>query len=347
MFESQLVIGIDIGSFNTKIVTGQWNGKKIIMDKEMVTPTPENVYSDGYILDVKMMAEFIEAMLKDAKVKKGAVVFSTESTEIIMREMLLPWAAEKDLRAMLPYEVEKYFPVNTKDYTAEYQVIDEPEEDGMKNMRVQVAVMPNMMIEKYWALAAELRLKPLALEIQPMSCSKLFSYRKYGQDETIALIDGGHTKMRFTIINKGKIDFSRVIPRGSKELDEKLSNGFEVPITQARVLKEKGNLREDFESDDFEIDKINQLIEEKLDEWFMELQPNIRYYLALKEGNKIDKVFVYGGLFEIPGMEVRVQEVFHRPTSVLSTIDLLEDKKREDATSLGILANVIGSIIQE
>ena len=347
MFENKL-IGIDIGSYYTKIISGSRNGKKIVLDKEILLPTPEESYVDGYLQDPKMIAGFLNEVLVKNKITKGNVVFTVESSEIIMREMVMPFASETDLRNMLPFEIEKNFPVKGLNYISEYQVLEEFEAEGTKKLRLQVAIMPGAMVDQYWNLANELKLKPLALEIQPASAAKIISDKITGQKEngTVVLIDGGHSKTRFTVVNEGKIEFSRVFLRGNKELDETLANTLDVSKADARQIKMKANLLENDDSEGQDL-IIKRTVQNKVDEWLMEIQPNLRYYLGLKEGNKIDKIFIYGGLAGLNGIAEYMQDVFNRPVEVFSTLEFLEHRKDDAVVDNNLLINAVGSIIQD
>lgn len=351
MFDNQIV-GIDIGSFYTKVVTGNWNGKKMIMEKEIMLPTPEEAYVDGYFKDPKMVEGFLNEILSSNKIKKASVVFTVDSSEIIMREMVMPWAAEKDLRNMLPFEIEKNFPVKGLNYVSEYQVIEDYEDEGTRKVRLQVAIMPSTLVEQYWNMANNLKLKPLALEIQPASIAKIFENKLMEQPDlegngyTVALIDGGYSKTRFTIVNSGKIEFSRVFLRGSKELDETLASVLDVSKEEAREQKKKGSLVENNDPDVQQDLRINRALQVKVDEWLVEIQPNIRYYLSLKEGNKIDKIIIYGGLGEINGIKEYAQEFFNYPADIFNDVDFVAKKKGEKPVDINLSINAITSIIQ-
>ena len=212
--------------------------------------------------------------------------------------------------------------------------------------------MPEVIVERYWELANRLKMKPLGLDLHPSSCAKLFAQSiqngdKEESDLTVALIDGGHSKIRFSIISSGKLEFSRAALRGGKELDESMALNFEISKAEANAWKTRGNLIEGFTSEDTQLLRINQVIQSKVDEWLMEIQPTIRYYLGLKETNTIDKIVIAGGLAEIPGVASYIQEVFNRPTSVIAEVKIVERNTKESATKMCFLVNAIGSLIQE
>mgnify|MGYP000932170459 CR=1 FL=1 len=100
--------------------------------------------------------------------------------------MLLPVAERKQLDNMVKYEIEQYLPIVANVYVIEYSVAGEVIEDGVSKYRVQVAAMPQNMVENFANLLSECGLKTVALDLHFNAVAKLFFQKVSIEDKTVA-----------------------------------------------------------------------------------------------------------------------------------------------------------------
>jgi len=347
-------IGIDIGALNTVIVSGIWNGSKLQIHRTVQVPTPQEYVQEGHISQPEKMVAYMKQVFKDHHIEKGGIIFSSESIEVIQREIVLPKVADKDLVSMIPFEVESHFPIKAEDYCLEYQIVEEFSEDGVKKLRVLVAAMPRDIVESYLFVAESLGLNPLGLKLQGSSIAKLFSKTKsindinYDPVATLALVDLGHAKMRVSFVNMGRLVFSRTVAFKTKDLVEMMASALGISESKAEGLKTQCSLIKHAEASLDPVGKsLLDVMQDKADEWVQELQPIFRYYLSLNESNKIDQIVLYGGYSVIPGIAEYFQEVFNRPALAVKSLSVLEFTAKSPIIPLAYLLNAAGSLIQE
>jgi type IV pilus assembly protein PilM len=348
------MIGIDIGALNTIIISGNWNGNKLQINKTVQVPTPQDYVRDGHITQPDKMVAYMRQVFKENHIDKGNVIFSSENIEVIQRELVLPKVSEKDLVTMIPFEVETHFPIKAEDYCLEYQILEEFTEEGAKKVRVLVAAMPRDIVENYLFLAEELGLRPLGLKLQGGSVARLFAKAKSINEinidpmATLALVDLGHAKMRVSFINMGRMLFSRTIAFKTKDLAEMIAAELGISAEKAEALKTQCTL---VKSTEEPLDPVSRSLREamtnKADEWIQELQPIFRYFLSMNENNKIDHIILYGGYSVIPGVAEYFQEIFNRPASTVKSVSVLELNVKGPQIPLAYLLNAAGSLIQE
>lgn len=353
MFKKQM-IGIDIGSTNTILVTGIWDGKLLQLKQTVQATTPEEAVYDGRITQPEKITKYLKSVLQNTGIKKGEVVFSVDSSEVIQRELILPKATEKELHSMVPFEVEAQFPVKIADYCLEYQIMEEFVEGDKKKLRLLAAAMPKDIVENYLMITRDIGLRPAGLKLQSTCSTNMFLKSKAINDidldpfTTLALIDIGQSKLQISFLSQGRLAFSRTASLKGKDLKSMIISAFEVNSAQAQDYLEQCslfNIKRDY--NDSKPDKLTEIVQEKVDEWVQELQPIFRYYLSLNETNKIDKIVLFGRHSVIPGIAEYIQDVFNRPAMTIKSLSVLDLRTVKQDIPLAFLLNAAGCLIME
>ncbi|WP_415338262.1 type IV pilus biogenesis protein PilM, partial [Clostridium perfringens] len=92
-------ISIDIGSNNTKIIVGRYHKNKVSIDKAFSFKTPKDSIDDGHIKDIYSLARAITDALDSNNVKNDNVIFTTNSTSVINRTIIIPKVNEDEIES--------------------------------------------------------------------------------------------------------------------------------------------------------------------------------------------------------------------------------------------------------
>ncbi|MFD3156355.1 type IV pilus assembly protein PilM [Haloimpatiens sp. FM7330] len=324
------ILSIDIGTKNTKIVQGKFNKNKVTVEKAFTIHTPENCYSDGNINDVNRLKKEIKKELQDRNIKANKVIFTSQSTSIITREIEIPSADSKDMDGMIRLQIERYLPIMSDDYVIQYKIVEEFKEENILKSKVRVAAYPKVMSEGYLNLAKELELFPYVLDINCNSISKLFAYTSYinerDYDENIAnaFMDIGSDYINFTIVRNKNVEFTRLVTIGGSYIDSEISRKLVISEKQAEIKKIKlGNLRKE-ENENIEANMINESIKSKLKECADEIDRMIQYYKNKNEGNKLENIYIYGGISKIKGIDKYLTDILRVPVIKILNISNLD-----------------------
>ena len=98
-------ISIDVGSENTKVVVGRYHKNKVSIDKAFSFKTPKGSIDDGHINDIDNLAMAINDALDSNNVKNDNVIFTTNSSSIINRTIIIPKVNEDEIESVIKYEV--------------------------------------------------------------------------------------------------------------------------------------------------------------------------------------------------------------------------------------------------
>ena len=316
MFNKE-VLSFDIGTYSTKVVLGKGMKNKVMIKEAFTFPTPVGTVEDGQIINSLPLKEEILKNLDERGIYVNKAVFTLASTKAITRELILPFANEKKLEAMVPYELSKQLPITVDNYVIKYLLLDVFVEDKTKKAHVLVIALPKYIVKQYWDLCTELEIEPTFLTLHGVSAIGLFPPQKSvitGQPETIALIDLGHSSINCNIISKGNFVFNRIISTvGMKVSLDKLTN------------YDKG-------------------AKEVINKWLEEIKMILRFYYSLDSNKDVDKIILLGGSANINNITSIFEEKLERPTTILEDNEGVIYKGNNEDFSLNQYFNAVSAL---
>lgn len=355
---------LDIGTQNTKIVLGKYQKNKVYIDKVIIMDTPLYSIEDGTVVDKLKLSQEIKNTLGINSVKTKEVNCTTNSKSIINREIIIPKAEDGELDTIVKFEIQQYLPIIMEDYIIQYKVIETIQHENSENLidklRVLVVVYPKHMAESYLEMLKDADLKPNVLDVNFNSISKLFSEcveingEKYNAKETtapinrdfindtIAVIDMGAENLSVNIISNGQVDFSRMTTSGGSLIDRHIAREYDITLEEAEKRK-KHNC--DL-SDESNSEKLNNTIKEDVNGWIEEINRIIQFYRNKKVGNKVDKIFIYGGSSRLKGIEEYMTRALNIPVIKIRSMSNIILGKDVDKELLDFCLNAIGVIIR-
>jgi type IV pilus assembly protein PilM len=318
MFNSK-VLSLDIGSKNTKIVLGSQSKKNVIIEKAITIPTPVGCYNDGNILDITKFKSEILDVLQEENIKCKNIIITSKSTLIITRDIDIPVAKKEDMDSIIKFQMEKYLPIRFDDYIMQYKVLEEFEEVGVKKAKVTVVVYPKTMADGYYNLIKELKGNAVALDISSNSINKLFTYdikindENYSLEDTVSVIDLGYDFINVNIITGGNVQFTRIITYGGAYIDIDIAKQLSISEQEAEKQKiECCNLEADSLSN-IQSSTVNDITKAQVKNWIREIERLLNYYKNKEQGNKVDKIYIYGGSSNLKGIETFLKDGLNLP----------------------------------
>lgn len=345
------VIAFDIGSNTIKIVVGRHEREKVVIENMLDIPTPAETVADGKILNDKVLADIIQYTLNDNKIKVKDIIYTTDSTSIINRELLIPKVEADEMETVIRYEIQQFLPINLNDYILQYTLLGEFEGpiDGTSKYKVNVISYPEKSARAYYDLLSDMDVKPYALDIVHNSVKKLLNINdkineiENNSDETVALIDMGAEIINVNIYKNKELDFTRIMRNGGNDIDKQLSQRLDISRNLVESIKiEKANLTSILEGD-----KLNEIVKEVVSEWLTDLSRIIQFYKNKQRGNDINKVYIYGGTSNIKGLEQTIEEKLNIKTEKIkafNNVELSKTSLKEEPIEQYI--NAIGAIIR-
>ena len=153
---------IQLGRTQTRVAL--INGGNILHSK--IYDTPAGVVEDGAIRNQESVRELLKSITKEPEfkgVKQAVFVMST--SQVITEMVTVPDVPASRLEKLLHANVDMYFPVDMHDYQLAWQVVGpKPNENGHKEVIVQLWAMPVTMLNRYYQVANACGLSVVAID---------------------------------------------------------------------------------------------------------------------------------------------------------------------------------------
>ena len=340
------VVSVDIGASAIKIASGKYHKGKLVINNCTEIVTPEGTIADGKILNENQLSEMLKFSLKDIKVKAADAIITTNSSLIINREIMIPKVEDEELDTVIRYEIQQYLPINLNDYVIQFIILDEVEAESGNKYKVNVIAYPDKISRDYYNLINSIGLNPYALDVTYNSLNKIANYSELAKENeecTVAFVDMGGTTTNIIILKNGKLDFTRMMRVGGENINFALAEELGMAAKSTEALKiEKSDL-DDIKEDDF----INIALKKVLGNISLEIERIFKFYLSKSVGNKIDKIYLYGGTSNIKGIEKYVKDKFNMPVKKIDKLNNVDFTSKElKELSMDRYLNAIGAIIR-
>lgn len=223
IFNSTNRLVIEFRNAQLRLLVGSFNKNQLIINKYFSIDLPNDVYNNGEILDFGQLSYVIKRNLQVNKIKIKNTHILLDSDKIIIREIVIPLADEKNYEEFLEYHLEDYLPIENNEYVIKYLVVDSIINHDYT--RILVTAAPRKLVNDFHRLISDLGLKPLVFDTVGNCISKfLFHNEEFGLVATIG-IDFSRTNV--LISNFGQLRYSKTLEIGYKNILEYL-NDFEI-----------------------------------------------------------------------------------------------------------------------
>ena len=305
-------IVIDIGTQNIKMIEASFEKQNIMLKNFSIIPTPLDSFENGNILDSESLAEIIKEELRTAAYKAKSTIVLVTGDSTIDREVILPKMTEKELKKVIEFEADQYFPVNLINYTVDFKIIEEVTTQEGSKYKVLVVAVPKEIIDGYVNVIEKCGLRLEVIDIAANALTKIVDLetklRSNGQSDSFALIDLGAAVSRVVIIDNGKFRFERIIKIGVNDLISIIVETLNIKFKNAEEL-----LRQKFAdyikvnqingSDNDEVQKIGSQIVQTLNILCDEVNKLLQYYRSRNSENNINKLLLTGGGVHLNGID--------------------------------------------
>lgn len=229
-------IGVELTSDRVNVARLKKKGQGFQLVTLASAEVPEGIFQEGQIMDSAAMAEIIQSVLAESKLKvKHAATAIPSGRDTVTR--IIPVPAELDdreLREMvLNQEAGLYLPFPREEADVDYQKLGffVDEEDGIEKVQVLLVATRKDVTDSY---LETFRLAGLAVDILEISSFSLIrtirqQLRQFTPQEAAAIVDIQFENTEISIVVDGVPQFSRTVPIGTYQVQTALSRAMNLP----------------------------------------------------------------------------------------------------------------------
>ena len=236
-------VGIELAPQRVNLVQLRKQRQGLKLEALTSVPVPENVFTEGQIIDPPTMAQIIQEALIESKIKASRVATAVSGRDSIIR--LIPVPAElddKELRDMvLNHEASLYLPYPREEADVDYQKLGYfVDEDGIEKVQVLLVATRKEITDIYVNTFEQAGLRVDILEINSFALIRTIRdrLRHFDREEAVVLVDIEFDSTEIAIVVNGVPQFSRTVPIGTFQLQLALSRAMSLPTSRDMELLE-------------------------------------------------------------------------------------------------------------
>lgn len=319
------IIGVDIGSSSVKLVQLREAKGVYHLSSIGIAPLPPEAIVDGAIMDSSSVVEVIDDLVKSLKLKVKNVATSISGHSVIIRKIKLPIMTEEEMEASIQWEAEQYIPFEISEVNLDFQILG-PDSADPSQMNVILVAAKKDFVNDYVAVFNECGLAPIVLDIDCFAMENAFeANREIDEQGVVALVNMGSSAMNVNVLKDGVSVFTRDITVGGNMINEEIQKRLGLSSEDAETLKLGGSVDG--------VDKVaaDEVIVDAMESLVQEVQRSLDFFSATASDDKIQTVFVTGGVSRNPAIVKLLKERLDLPVELLNAFSqVVIDEKNFD-----------------
>lgn len=285
-------------------------------------PMPENIMENDTISMPNAFSAFLKKIKADLRLPSGPAALILPSSQVICRLVTMPHMTVEQLMLNLPYEFNDFIQGEVNQYFCDYALCDEMDRDSdvqdeTKEMTMMASIAEKQNIQDYIKIFSSAGFSLRLILPQEMAFINIAQYNKtrgINLKNEYCFIDLGQLSTRVFIVNNDRIQATRQIPIGMKDLDVIIADILNIDIFLSDAYKRNNYM--------------NVLAEQRCMELYehiaIEILKLINFYHFTYRQNQLLGIYIIGGGANISQLVTIIEETVGLPAMPVS--ELIPDK---------------------
>ena len=331
---AQRIIGLDVGTWSVKAVVLESNLRR----STLVDYREHHIPSDasGGVIEGEVEAS-IAATLRG--LEHDGITAAVSGTNVLMRELTLPFADDKRIQSILGFQLESVLPRPLDEVVYDYQVLRESDEGSV----LLCSAVDRGKLDPWLSTLQAAGADPRVVTTTGLATAHLLAHLAVDtQERSVAFVDLGHRTTTVAIVRNGQVEAVRSISRGGHQLTQALARGLDLDYAQAEQLKHEGVRFDGYLPSgiaEAEHAQRAKVVARALEPLLREVRTTIHAH-ADRLGHPVTATVAYGGTSLLPGVLDLMQRVLDMPVSPPAAAGPLWEGREKPA---GILASGVSA----
>lgn len=304
------LIGVDVSSTSVKVLELTQSGGRYWVENYTRVDLPEGVVVEKNITNAEAVGEALEKAIDRAGIRVSSAAVAIPASLVISKVVEMDEDMNDDEREVqLRLDAEQYIPFPIDEANLDFAVLPDEVPRPNKVNVVLVATRTENVDNRVEALEmAGLSVKIVDAENFALerSVELLASTLSVGTN-TIGLLDIGHSTTTFTVINQGRIVYTREQSFGGKHLTQQIQNHYGIDYRDAEEAKIESRLPDDYEE---------AVLNPFLDQIEQQASRALQFFQSSSTVGDIDHLLLSGGSANLPNLARKLQGALGYRTTV-------------------------------
>ena len=313
-------LGFDIGSSSMKVAVLRGPSVRV----EEVRLPEKMVDGGGNIALPHAFIQFLKQMKKELSLPGGKASLVLPPSQVICRLVTMPKMTTQQLMMNLPYEFTDFIQGVADQYFCDYAICAASEGDSEEQgVPMMAAAAAKQTLAEYVQMFSRAGFRLKTILPQEMALINLAKSQKGGGEE-YCFVDLGHQTTRITVVWRDRVQATRQIALGGRNLDLVVSDALGVDAFLANTYK----------TSDYQNVLSSEGVTDVCDRIAVEILKVINFYQFTYRSSNLEGVYLVGGGAVLPYLRTAIQDTVGLP--LLSPGDLLPGAG--DRAAAGIFA---------
>ncbi len=266
------------------------------------------------------------------------IVTSLPSSLVSVRFFQLPIKSAKKVEQTYRFELEDNIPFKLENTLLEHHLSRTKE-----GTAVTAVMAPRIHVASHLAWLQEVGVDPDWLSFDGMGLINLYFASQAKKKDKKApiepagcrlILDIGHSKTGFSVVEEDRLIYSRTISWGGAHLTHSLATGLDVPLDQAELLKHRLDFMASPDRLDEKDSKTLEIAIKALAPFFADLHHSL-VSLRAAQKKSVESVLISGGSSALQGLAAYLADKLRKPTEVFQP--LTQRPKNAEVPESGLL----------
>ncbi|MGH8348953.1 MAG: pilus assembly protein PilM [Pseudomonas sp.] len=310
--KSSTLLGIDISSTSVKLLELSRQGERYRVEAYAVEPLPVGAVIEKNIAELEGVGLALVRALARARTGLKNVAVAVAGSAVITKTIEMDAGlSEDEMESQLKVEADQYIPYPLDEVAIDFEVqgisVRNPER---VNVLLAACRKENVEVREAALTLAGLTARVVDVEAYALERSVgLLASRLAvsGERLTVAVVDIGATMTTLSVLQNGRIIYTREQLFGGRQLTEEIQRRYGLTLEQAGLAQKKGGLPDDY------VGEVLQPFREAL---VQQVSRSLQFFFASGQYSRVDHILLAGGTASVPGLDRLVERQLGTPTQV-------------------------------
>lgn len=318
------ILGIDISSTCVKVLEFSRHKDTYKVESYGVEPLPANVVVEKNIQDIEAVGECLKRAVKKSGTRAKHAALAVAGSAVITKKIIMPAnLTEEEMESQIRLEADQYIPYPLDEVNLDFEILGE-QENNPDSVEVLLAASRSENVGGRTAVAELAGLTPKIVDVEAYTIENAYTLitdqiPDYGVDKTTAIFDVGATMTSLTIIEDGRMIYTREQPFGGKQLTEEIMRRYGLSYEDAGRVKKEGGLPENYEPE--VLNPFKETMAQQVGRF-------LQFFYSSSEHEHVDYIALAGGCSSIPGIASLVESNLGIETGIVNPFAITKISSR-------------------
>ncbi len=312
-------IGLDLGATSIRaaiLAPGTHDGRPSVTVHGIGhLELPEGAVVNGVVMDKPVVTETLKRLWQINKFECRNVIVGITNQQVVVRDMSVPNLSADQRAKALPFQAREIVALPMDQVLINFAQLGEVDHETNMLHGLLIAT-PRLPVLAAVDVVERAGLKVARVDLSTFAALRSIAHERLSVE---AVIDLGAHLTNIIIHNQGIPKVVRTVPRGGRELTERLVDSLGLSWSEAEHLKCEFGLGTGRA-------EVSNSLNEGIRPLLAEIRSSIHYFSSTNGGAQIERISLTGGASGLPGLADALSEQIGVPTRVVTPMQHIRNR---------------------